>query len=194
MLIIICCIISINVVHAYWNSVIYVFKQIDVHINTGLYYYGDHIYTYDSSADYRTGDIVVKNGEYFIVNFDLPHTDWWHDPDNINTNIFRKMRYSKATSEYVGYNYYEFGNYVVYNNETYVLNVRYHSPNTITQVSPENSSRWVLVASYPLDTWCRYKIYYAGDIINYNGIRYRCLKDGSNQANPEYSVNDWKRI
>lgn len=148
-------------------------------IATGRYYFGAK--AYDPNASYKEREIVVIDGSYYIVNMEVSPGDPWHNPYNVRMD--NPVRYRKVGEEYYMYTYYERGDYVVHNGKTYEYRGwKKHDLNWIS--TPGKSNRWREVAATPLNTWYRYKIYHTGDVIEYNGKRYRCRIDNCNQVRP----------
>ncbi|KHD43827.1 hypothetical protein NC01_09890 [Streptococcus uberis] len=190
LLIIIITIVSLIIsvpVFAYWE-VTYLGsianKQTKVQI--GSFFYGS-MKLYSPNDTYSRGSIITKGGKVYIADMTVTPDDPNHNPEIINTNALKGMRYRESTNLYVSYNRYLPSDYVVYGGKTYQLSPpNYHDPNTVRQVSPgDNGQRvWNLVNDSVLNTWYRYKIYYKGDVIQYYGKSYVCLQDECNQIAP----------
>ncbi|CAM2802768.1 Carbohydrate binding domain [Streptococcus acidominimus] len=157
-------------------------------IASGKYYYGS-IQIYDPNSSYKAGQLIVKNDVLYMTNMDIDVSDWYHDPEAPNKDWSRYMRYRLASSEYSSVNRYVKGDYATYKGATYEA-TGLQNPNTFTEGSPEYPNKWIKVSSIELNTWYPYKVYYEGDIIDYQGKRYRCLVDECYHINPSYS-NYW---
>lgn len=177
-------------VFAYWEMTYQqsaVTKTGNVQIGTFLY---GNMKPYSPTETYSKGDLVMKNGTIYIADITIYPSDEYHDPEITNTNAFKAMRYRESSNLYVRYNRYLPSDYVVYGGKTYqLIPPNYHDPNTLRQISPGDSEQkvWKEVSDTVLNTWYRYKVYYRGDKINYNGIDYICLEDECNQINPSNS-------
>lgn len=172
---------------AYWEMTYqgsFVNKQTKIQV--GSFFYGS-MKLYSPNDTYSAGNMIVKGDKIYVADMTIAPDDPNHNPEIINTNPLKGMRYRESTSLYISYNRYLPSDYVIYKGKTYQLSPpNYHDPNTIRQISPGDDGQhvWSLVSNSVLNTWYRYKIYYKGDVIQYYGKTYVCLQDECNQISP----------